>query len=75
MDMVPSLDPRPNTNNIRCDLIEVDAKTLSGQDVIICCETLEHLPWDQVQMVLAKIFAAQPKYLIIFMPYMGFQID
>ena len=75
MDILPSQDPRPNINHIRCDLTEVDAKTLSGQDVIICCETLEHLPWDRVQMVLTKFFAAQPKYLIISVPYMGFQID
>ena len=75
MDMLPSQDPRPNINHIRGNLIEVNAKTLSGQDVIICCETLEHLPWDRVQMVLAKIFAAQPKYLIISVPYMGFEID
>ena len=54
MGMVPSLDPRPNTNHFGCDLFEVHAKILSGQDVIICCETLGHLPWDRVQMVLAK---------------------
>ena len=65
MDMVPSMDPRPNTNHIRCALNEVDAKTLSGQDVIICCETLEHLPWDRVQMVLAKFLgtAEIPDYI------------
>ena len=75
MDILPSQDPRPDIRHIRCDLNEVNAQSLSGHDAILCCETLEHLPWDQVQPTLTKFFSARPKYLIISVPYVGFQID
>ena len=75
MDMMPSLDPRPDIPHIQGELTAIDGFCLSGHDAIICCETLEHLPWDQVQPVLAKFHAAAPDYLIISVPYMGFQID
>ena len=75
MDILPSQDPRPDIRHIRGNLNEINAHSLSGHDAILCCETLEHLPWHQVQAVLAKFFSARPKYLIISVPYMGFQID
>ncbi len=74
-DMLPSQDPREDIPHIKGDLTEIEAEALSGHDAILCCETLEHLPWDQVEGVLAKFRAAGPRHLIISVPYMGFQID
>jgi hypothetical protein len=73
--MLPSQDPRADIPHIQGELTAIDSESLSGHDAILCCETLEHLPWDQVQDVLAKFHAAGPKYLVISVPYMGFQID
>ena len=75
MDMLPSQDPRPDIPHIQGELTAIDSARLTGHDAILCCETLEHLPWDQVQDILAKFHAAAPDYLIISVPYMGFQID
>jgi hypothetical protein len=75
MDMLPSQDPRPDIPHIQGELTGMDSARLAGHDAIICCETLEHLAWDQVHGVLAKFRAATPKYLIISVPYMGFQLD
>jgi len=75
LDIQKSQDPRPDIHHIHANLLDIDASVLSGHDAILCCETLEHLPWDQLQMVLTKIYSAKPKYLIISVPYMGFQID
>ena len=74
-DMLSSQDPRADVKHIQGELTAIDSGSLSGYDAILCCETLEHLPWDQVQGVLAKFDAAGPKYLVISVPYMGFQID
>jgi len=74
-DMLASQDPRPDIPHIQGDLSKVEAAELTGHDAILCCETLEHLPWDQVTSVLAKFHAAGPRHLIISVPYMGFQID
>jgi hypothetical protein len=75
LDMLPSQDPRPDIPHIRGELTAIDSAQLAGHDAILCCETLEHLPWDEVQSVLQKFHAAGPKYLVISVPYMGFQID
>ena len=75
MDVLPSQDPRPDIPHIQGELTGMDSARLAGHDAILCCETLEHLPWDRVQGVLAKFHAAAPRYLIISVPYMGFQID
>ncbi|HJM92908.1 MAG: hypothetical protein QF603_14180 [Alphaproteobacteria bacterium] len=75
LDMLPSQDPRADVPHIQGELTAIDSDRLSGHDAILCCETLEHLPWERVQDVLAKFHAARPKYLVISVPYMGFQID
>ena len=74
-DVLPSQDPRPDIPHIQGDLTKIDATKLAGHDAIICCETLEHLPWDQVEGVLAMFRTAGPRYLVISVPYTGFQID
>ena len=75
MDLLPSQDPRPDIRHIQGDLREINSGELAGHDAILCCETLEHLPWHLVEEILAKFHAAGPRHLIISVPYMGFQID
>ncbi|MDP6690847.1 MAG: class I SAM-dependent methyltransferase, partial [Alphaproteobacteria bacterium] len=58
LDMLPSQDPRPDIPHIQGELTAIDSAQLAGHDAILCCETLEHLPWDQVQEVLQKFRAA-----------------
>ncbi|MDP6344871.1 MAG: class I SAM-dependent methyltransferase [Alphaproteobacteria bacterium] len=75
LDVRPSLYHRPDIPHIRSDLRAIEAEAMAGFDAILCCETLEHLPWDEVEPMLAKFHAAEPSYLIVSVPYMGFQID
>lgn len=48
---------------------------LAGFDAILCCETLEHLHWPDADAILAKFRQAEPRFLVISVPYQGFQID
>ncbi len=61
--------------HIEADLREVAPETLAGFDCLICCETLEHLPWDEVDGVLAKFAASAVPHLLLSVPYQGFQLD
>jgi hypothetical protein len=56
-------------------LRQVVPETLAGFDCLICCETLEHLPWDEVDGVLAKFAASAVPHLVLSVPYQGFQLD
>ncbi len=48
---------------------------LAGRfDAIICCETLEHIPFDEVDGVLARMVEARARYLIVSVPYMATQL-
>lgn len=75
LDRLPCQYPRPHLSSIQADVTEVDGAELAGFDAIICCETLEHLHWPKVDGVLQTFRAAGPKYLIISVPFMGFQLD
>ncbi len=75
LDLLPSQYPRPHLPHIQADLTLIDADRLSGFDAILCCETLEHLLWERVDDVLCALRKAAPGYLIISVPFMGFQIE
>lgn len=61
-------------NHIQADIRNVDAATLQGFDAIICCETLEHIHWQKLDGVLDILHGAAAPWLIISVPYEGFQI-
>ena len=42
-------------------------------DMILCCETLEHLPFDDVDDVLYRISETGTRYLILSVPFSGNQ--
>lgn len=75
LDLLPSQNPRSRAPHIEAELATVEPARLAGFDAILCCETLEHLPWEQLGPILAKLRAAAPKHLIVSVPFMGFQLD
>lgn len=44
-------------------------------DVILACEILEHLPWDDVPIALAELQRVTKKYIIISIPYSSGSIE
>jgi len=75
LDFLPSQYDRPHIGHIEADLAAVDAGRLAGFDAILCCETLEHFLWEEVDELLDKFRTAKPAYLLFSVPYMGFQLD
>lgn len=75
LDVFPQQFRQPVCTNIQEELSATTPAQLSGYDVVLCCETLEHLLWDDVDGILENFRAAEPKYIIVSVPYMGFQID
>ena len=75
LDFLPSQFERGHIEHIQSDLRDVTAAQISGHDAIICCETLEHFHWDEVDEFLRRFLAAGPNYLLISVPYMGLQLD
>ena len=55
--------------------LDSDALAARGFDAVLCCETLEHLPYAQVPAVLARLAAIGAPYLVLSVPYMGPQLS
>lgn len=62
------------SGHIQGDLTALDPARIRGFDAILCCETLEHLPWDGVGGVLRAFAASGAPYLVMSVPYEGAQI-
>jgi hypothetical protein len=75
LDLVARPFERPARPHIRANLLEIEPGAISGFDAIICCETLEHLPWRDVDRVLEAFRASGANYLVVSVPYSAFQID
>ena len=75
LDLVPPRHGLAGVAHVEADLRQVEPETLAGFDCLICCETLEHLPWDEVDGVLAKFAASAVPHLLLSVPYQGFQLD
>ena len=61
--------------HIQADLREVRAADIVGFDCLLCCEMLEHLPWEEVDGVLAVFQHSGIPHLVLSVPYQGFQVD
>src|SRR3546814_4978205 len=48
---------------------------IRGFDAILCCETLEHLWWDDAFRVLQAFHASGARYLLISVPYSAAQFS
>jgi hypothetical protein len=67
LDITPE-PPGPGiARHIQADLRKVRPEQLAGHDAILCCETLEHIPWNEVGETLSV------PWLIVSVPYEGFQ--
>lgn len=74
LDKGPRLFARPVTPRIEADLLTLDPSAIVGFDTILCCETLEHLPWDRVPGVLATLHTSGARHLVVSVPYEAFQV-
>ncbi|MCZ6846662.1 MAG: hypothetical protein O7F69_12265 [Alphaproteobacteria bacterium] len=75
LDLVAHPFERPARPHIRANLLDIEPDAIAGFDAIVCCETLEHLPWRDVGRVLETFCASGAKHLILSVPYSAFQID
>ncbi len=75
LDLLPRAFERPARPHIAADLIGLDPGRIRGFDAILCCETLEHLPWDETGRVLAAFHASGARHLIVSVPYQGTQVE
>lgn len=71
---ITSAPPQPNVaRHISADIRDVRPEQLAGHDAILCCETLEHIPWDDVGDVVARFAASAVPWLLVSVPYEAFQ--
>jgi hypothetical protein len=74
LDRVPRAFACPAVTHLEKDICDLRGEEISGHDAILCCETLEHIAWDKVGSVLSAFRRSGAKYLIVSVPYMGFQL-
>lgn len=76
LDIFPHvLFARPHVPHIQADLSVVAPERIQGFDAVVCCETLEHLWWNDVPDVLGTFHASGAKFLLLSVPYAGTQFS
>ena len=75
VDYLPNQYPHNDISFIQKKISDLSVDEIKGFDCIFCCETLEHLLWEDVDSVLDKFFSSGNKWLIISVPYQAFQFD
>ena len=71
LDLGPRGFVRPDVPHHDVDLCAALPATLSGFDAILCCETLEHIPWDTARAVLGALAGTGAPHLIVSVPWSG----
>jgi hypothetical protein len=74
LDIGPKAFADPATPHLEKDLRMLQGREIEGFDAILCCETLEHLEWEAVSQVLNMLRSSNAKFLIVSVPFMGFQL-
>jgi phospholipid N-methyltransferase len=74
LDMMPRAFRFPEVRHIERNLLALRPEEITGYDAIICCETLEHVPWRQVGDILTAFHGSGAPYLLVSVPYMGLQL-
>ena len=64
----------PDARHIEADITALAGKDIAGHDAILCCETLEHIDWEEVPPVLTAFRDSGARWLVVSVPYMAFQI-
>lgn len=75
LDRLPPQYAHPDIQVLQAELTDVESGKLGGFDCILCCETLEHLYWHDVDGILKKFRDSGVPWLIISVPYQGFQVE
>lgn len=71
LDIGPAAFRRPAVPHLEMDLTAPDAARLAGFDLILCCETLEHIQRPQAEAVLRAFHDAGAPWLLLSVPYSG----
>src|SRR5258708_19181161 len=74
LDRLPRDFAAPDTRHIEADITALTGSEIAGYDAILCCETLEHVDWNETAGVLAAFRASGAGYLIVSAPYQGLQV-
>lgn len=74
LDISAAPPPLGASGHIRCDIRRLDPARLGGFDVILCCETLEHIHWPDVDGTLAALAASRTPWLVVSVPFEGTQL-
>jgi hypothetical protein len=74
LDREPRTFDYPDVHHLIKDIRNIRCEEILGYDAIICCETLEHIEWDDVGSVLSAFRNSGARYLIVSVPYMAFQL-
>jgi len=74
LDLFPPPFQRPQRPFIEADLTRLEPATIAGFDAILCCETLEHLHWDEACRALGIFHDSGARHLIVSVPYEGPQV-
>ncbi len=75
LDVLPRAFERPSRPHISADLVGLEPASITGFDAILCCETFEHLAWQEVDGVLETFHGSGARHLIVSVPYEAFQIE
>ena len=73
LDQGPRKFSHPTGEHIDASLLDLTPDKIRGFDLILCSETLEHLPWEKVGNVLRCFRDSGARYLITSVPYEGLQ--
>ncbi len=67
----------PKVDKIVGDVRDFESTAIAQRqfDAIVCCETLEHIPYEDVDAVVAKFAASGAPYLLLSVPYKGAQLS
>jgi hypothetical protein len=73
LDVAPQPPLVGASDHIVADIRKLNAAAIRGFDAILCCETLEHIAWDKVDAALRTFAASGAPWLILSVPYEGWQ--
>ncbi|HYZ34949.1 MAG TPA: hypothetical protein VE684_22035 [Crenalkalicoccus sp.] len=71
LDLGPQRFARPAVPHIAMDLTAPEPARMAGHDLVLCCETLEHLPRPAAEGALAAFRASGARWLLLSVPYSG----
>ena len=74
LDTGPRAFAYPDVPHHLMNLRNLQSDEITWYDAILCCETLEHIECERVGEILSVFLNSFAKYLIVSVPYMGFQV-